>query len=54
VKVDEARFSDNPAEAAHGILFADASKPTLDAIGSQPDPAVVAGMLLGSPDFQRK
>ena len=54
VKVDEARFSDNPAEAAHGILFADASQPTLDAIGAQPDPAVVAGMLLGSPDFQRK
>jgi uncharacterized protein (DUF1800 family) len=54
VKVDDARFSAEPAEAARGLLFTDASKATLDAIGTQPDPAVVAGMLLGSPDFQRK
>ena len=54
VKVDDGRFSAEPAEAARGLLFTDASKATLDAIGTQPDAAVVAGMLLGSPDFQRK
>ncbi len=54
VSVDTSRFAPVPAESAHSILFADASKGTLDAIGTQADPQTVAGMLLGSPDFQRK
>jgi uncharacterized protein (DUF1800 family) len=54
VQVDTARFSAVARDTARGILFADASPATLDAIGGQDDPAVVAGMLLGSPDFQRR
>ncbi len=54
VKVDASRLSADPKQAAQELLFADASPTTLQAIGEQTDPAVVAGMLLGSPDFQRK
>ncbi len=54
VSVDSSRFAPVPTESAHALLFADASKGTLDAIGTQADPQTVAGMLLGSPDFQRK
>jgi len=54
ITVNAAKFSGAPSEAARGILFANASQSTLDAIGAQSDAAVVAGMLLGSPDFQRK
>jgi len=54
VSVDSSHFAANPTESAHALLLADASKGTLDAIGAQADPQTVAGMLLGSPDFQRK
>ncbi len=54
VKVDDSKFSADPAQAARELLFTNASQQTLDAIGAQSDPAVVAGMLLGSPDFQRR
>lgn len=54
IKVDSAQFPDDPAAAAHSLLFTSASEATLNAISQQADPAVVAGMLLGSPDFQRK
>lgn len=54
VSVDASHFAPAPTESAHALLFADASKGTLDAIGAQADPQIVAGMLLGSPDFQRK
>jgi uncharacterized protein (DUF1800 family) len=54
VKVDTARFSAIPAEAAKQLLFTAASQATLDAIGTQPDAAAMVGMMLGSPDFQRR
>ena len=54
VNVDSSKFPAEPARAARQLLFTSASQQTLDAIGSQSDPAVVAGMLLGSPDFQRR
>lgn len=54
IKVDPAKFPEDPAAAAQSLLFTGASPATLNAIGQQSDPAVVAGMLLGSPDFQRK
>jgi len=64
VKVDPGKFSAVPAAAARQILFTDAAEQTLDAIGKelsdgQPnpslvDPGLIAGMLLGSPDFQRR
>ena len=54
VKVDGSKFSADPAQTARELLFTNASQQTLDAIGSQSDAAVVAGMLLGSPDFQRR
>src|SRR5579862_3379165 len=59
VKLDPAKFSAVPASAARQLLFADAAGQTLAAIDKeigdqQPDPGLVAGMLLGSPDFQRR
>jgi uncharacterized protein (DUF1800 family) len=64
VKLDPGKFSTTPAAVARQILFTDAAPQTLDAIGKalkeeQPDqssinPGLVAGMLLGSPDFQRR
>jgi uncharacterized protein (DUF1800 family) len=54
VKVNPEMFSTIPAAAARQILFADASPQTLSAIGSEQSPGVIAGMLLGSPDFQRR
>jgi uncharacterized protein (DUF1800 family) len=69
VKLDPGKFSTVPAAAARQILFTDAAQQTLDAIGKelseeQPDPSLanpgpvtpglIAGMLLGSPDFQRR
>jgi len=59
VKLDPGKFSAVPADAARQLLFADAAGQTLAAIDKeigdqQPDPGLVAGMLLGSPDFQRR
>jgi uncharacterized protein (DUF1800 family) len=59
VKLDPGKISDLPAAAARQILFTDAAQQTLDAIGKeisdeQPNPGLIAGMLLGSPDFQRR
>ena len=57
VKVDLSRFSSDPAEVARQVLFVDAKPETLAAIakstGTQTN-APVAGLLLGSPDFQRR
>jgi len=44
---------------ARALLGHDASKQTLDAIatgleGRNPSPAVVASLVLGSPDFERR
>jgi uncharacterized protein (DUF1800 family) len=59
VRLDPGKFSAVPADAARQLLFADAAGQTLAAIDKeigdqQSDPGLVAGMLLGSPDFQRR
>jgi uncharacterized protein (DUF1800 family) len=65
VRVDTARFVDDPVETARQVLFTDASPETRDAIAKalldQKDknpgastPALVAGLVIGSPDFQRR
>jgi hypothetical protein len=65
IKLDAAKFAGAPADVARELLFTGASKQTLDAIGSaleaeqKKDPqaspnALLAGLVLGSPDFQRK
>ena len=66
VHVDTSRFSNNLSDAAKQVLFTGASFQTLDAIKKelsaekrknprqQPSGAVIAGLVLGSPDFQRK
>jgi len=53
-------FGGDPAEVARQVLFTDAQPETLAAIGRQPKQtpgsanAPVVGLLLGSPDFQRR
>ncbi len=58
-KVDAIKFADNPAAVARQVLFHEASPQTLDSIKKalaqrEPTPALVAGLVLGSPDFQRR
>jgi uncharacterized protein (DUF1800 family) len=57
VKVDVSRFGSDPAEVARQVLFTDAKPETLAAIAkstsSQTGPPL-AGLLLGSPDFQSR
>jgi uncharacterized protein (DUF1800 family) len=53
VKLDVSRFSSDPAEAARQLLFVDAKPETLAAIAKATN-APVPGLLLGSPDFQRR
>ena len=56
VYVDAGHFAKDPSGAAHQVLFSDASQQTLQSIRKKPVPAVpvTIGLLLGSPDFQRK
>jgi uncharacterized protein (DUF1800 family) len=60
VEVDSGRFEAAPAAASRQVLFTDAAPQTLDAIAkalavdSAKPGALAAGMLLGSPDFQRR
>jgi len=65
VRVDITRFSNDPAETARLVLFTDATPQTRAAIDTaladqkSKDPKVVtqalsAGLVLGSPDFQRR
>jgi uncharacterized protein (DUF1800 family) len=65
VKVDEARFVEDPQKAARKLMDADASPQTRAAISKAlaeqksknpkaSTPALVAGLVLGSPDFQRR
>jgi hypothetical protein len=63
IKVDPAKFSAKPAEAARQLLFRNPSPPTLASIEKAPAAqgdkntsarAAVAGLILGSPDFQRR
>jgi uncharacterized protein (DUF1800 family) len=59
VKVDASRFEDNAGAVARQVLFQDPTRQTLDSIEKalaqrEPTPALVAGLVLGSPDFQRR
>jgi hypothetical protein len=65
VKLDASRFPEDPSRAARQVLFTDATPQTKDAIvkaladQKQKDPnagspAMLAGLVLGSPDFQRR
>jgi uncharacterized protein (DUF1800 family) len=65
-KVDQARFKDDPAHTARLMLFTNPTAPTRDAINkaiaeqktknpkAPASPALVAGLVIGSPDFQRR
>jgi uncharacterized protein (DUF1800 family) len=65
-KVDQARFKEDPAHTARLMLFTNPTAPTRDAIDkaiadqkaknpkTPPSPALVAGLVIGSPDFQRR
>jgi uncharacterized protein (DUF1800 family) len=65
-KVDQARFKDDPTHTARMMLFTNPTAPTKDAIDkaiaeqkarnpkAPPSPALVAGLVIGSPDFQRR
>jgi uncharacterized protein (DUF1800 family) len=52
VKVDSARFTGDPLEVARQVLFTNPTAPTREAI--EKEPALAAGLVLGSPDFQRR
>ncbi len=62
VKVDLTQFSGDTTQIEHNILLADASPASQAAIqaginegaGKQPTGPMVAGLTLGSPDFQRR
>jgi uncharacterized protein (DUF1800 family) len=59
VKLPPFRPADDIAVAARALLGRDASPQTVDALraglqGRETTPAFVAGMVIGSPDFQRK
>jgi uncharacterized protein (DUF1800 family) len=65
VKMDTKKFAGPPAEVARQLLFASPSKQTLGILGNaleaekKKNPkaspnALMAGLVLGSPDFQRK
>jgi uncharacterized protein (DUF1800 family) len=59
-KVDASRFGKDPSEAAKLLLYRNASPQTRAAIqkalegNKQNTPALVAGLVIGSPDFQRR
>ena len=58
-KVDTARFENDPAAVARQVLFHEPTQQTLNSIEKalaqrEPTPALVAGLVLGSPDFQRR
>jgi len=65
-KVDQTRFNEDPAHTARLMLFTNATGPTREAIEkaiaeektknpkAPPSPALVAGLVIGSPDFQRR
>jgi uncharacterized protein (DUF1800 family) len=60
VEADTSRWKGIGKEAiARALLGREASKQTLDAIGAglegkDPSPAVIASLVLGSPDFERR
>ena len=59
VKVDVARFGDDPSEVAKALMFRSMSPQTRQAIDKaledkKRNPALVAALIIGSPDFQKK
>jgi uncharacterized protein (DUF1800 family) len=60
VKVDIRRFGNNPEAVAKTLMYRSASPQTRSAINKalkdqkQKTPALVAGLVIGSPDFQRR
>ena len=60
VKIDPARFNADPGEVARTLLFTDATPSTRAAIDKafedqkNKTPAFLAGLVIGSPDFQRR
>ena len=66
VKVDPSKFDGEPGQVARQVLFRDATPETRAAIdralanqqakkpGAAPNPAMIAGLVIGSPDFQKR
>jgi len=63
VKVDVSRFGDDPSEIAKALMFRSMSPQTRQAIdkalqenkdNKQKNPALVAALVIGSPDFQKR
>jgi uncharacterized protein (DUF1800 family) len=60
VKVDVSRFGDDPSEVAKALMFRAMSPQTRAAIdkaledNKQKNPALVAALVIGSPDFQKR
>jgi uncharacterized protein (DUF1800 family) len=59
VQVDAARFNTEPAAVAKAVLFRDVSPATREALekalgNKTKTPSLIAGLVLGSPDFQRR
>ena len=60
VKVDVARFGDDPSQVAKALMFRAMSPETRAAIdralqdNKQKNPALVAALVIGSPDFQKR
>jgi len=66
LQVDPKKFSPSPAAAARELLFTNPSNQTLDAISKAvkdqkkkdpkhpANPGLIAGLVIGSPDFQRR
>lgn len=59
VKVDVSRFGDDPSEVAKALMFRAMSPQTREAINKaledkQKNPALVAALVIGSPDFQKR
>ena len=59
ITVNQSQFQDNVAATGRQVLFRDPSKQTSDSIQralerKEPTPGLVAGLVLGSPDFQRR
>jgi uncharacterized protein (DUF1800 family) len=59
IKVDQSQFQEDVAATGRQILFREPAKQTLESIQraleqKEPTPGLVAGLVLGSPDFQRR
>jgi uncharacterized protein (DUF1800 family) len=66
VKVDASKFGGDPGDVARQVLFRDATPETRAAIekaladqhtknpSAAPNPAMIAGLVIGSPDFQKR